>query len=362
MEVVVTDDPAAKKLRVHLIAYNSTPQTTPAKNRPFILPGLVEDVPIFHVTVETAVDVASVEPVNPSTTVRAPSTCELAAHRYRTISEETTRWLSKLFLIDAMKNGKDVYCEKPETLTIREGRKMTTIARRFGRVFSGGSQREWGDYNWFHKMVRGGMIGDLQQKGNSHETLLPHCLAGNCPRAGTALCSPRHRDPDQDGRSLNATSFEIGANTGPLQEIDKLVFQLPTDSELRGPIEQKLLASLDSDATTDAKRFLCQQLRVIGTEKCVPSLANLLTDPQLSHMAWYALGRLEVPAATEALLGALDKTSGDLWAEGGASPRQKLVKAKLLKGWNGLMLKSDSTPIGSSSTTCRTMYARGDNK
>ena len=65
--------------------------------------------------------------------------------------------------IDAMKNGKDVYCEKPETLTIREGRQMTTIARRFGRVFSGGSQRVWGDYNWFHKMVRGGMIGDPQE-------------------------------------------------------------------------------------------------------------------------------------------------------------------------------------------------------
>ena len=65
--------------------------------------------------------------------------------------------------IDAMMNGKDVYCEKPETLTVREGCQMTTIARRFGRVFSGGSQRVWGDYNWFHKMVRGGMIGDPKE-------------------------------------------------------------------------------------------------------------------------------------------------------------------------------------------------------
>lgn len=70
VEVVVTDDPAAKKLRVHLVAYNSTPQTTPAKNRPFIIPGLVEDAPIFRVTVETAVDVGNVKAVNPSTTVR----------------------------------------------------------------------------------------------------------------------------------------------------------------------------------------------------------------------------------------------------------------------------------------------------
>ncbi len=65
--------------------------------------------------------------------------------------------------IQAMMNGKDVYCEKPETLTIREGRQMTTVARRYGRVFSGGSQRVWGDYNWFHRMVRGGAIGDPKE-------------------------------------------------------------------------------------------------------------------------------------------------------------------------------------------------------
>ncbi|MBE3123400.1 MAG: Gfo/Idh/MocA family oxidoreductase, partial [Planctomycetes bacterium] len=65
--------------------------------------------------------------------------------------------------ITAMKNGKDVYCEKPETLTVREGRQMVEVARRYGRVFSGGSQRVWGDYNWFHKMVRGGAIGQVKE-------------------------------------------------------------------------------------------------------------------------------------------------------------------------------------------------------
>lgn len=65
--------------------------------------------------------------------------------------------------IEAMKNGKDVYCEKPETLTIRQGQVMTQVARQYGRVFSGGSQRVWGDYNWFHKMVRGGAIGEVRQ-------------------------------------------------------------------------------------------------------------------------------------------------------------------------------------------------------
>jgi len=64
---------------------------------------------------------------------------------------------------EAMKAGKDVYCEKPETLTIREGQILIETARRTGRVFSGGSQRVWDDYNWFHKMIRGGRIGEVKE-------------------------------------------------------------------------------------------------------------------------------------------------------------------------------------------------------
>jgi len=65
--------------------------------------------------------------------------------------------------VDAMMNGKDVYCEKPETLTIREGQIMLDTARRYGRVFSGGSQRVWGDYNRVHRAIYGGVIGEVEE-------------------------------------------------------------------------------------------------------------------------------------------------------------------------------------------------------
>lgn len=68
-----------------------------------------------------------------------------------------------LISTEAMKQGKDVYCEKPESLTVRQGRAMTEAARRYARVFSGGSQRVWEDYNWFHRMVRGGAIGQVRE-------------------------------------------------------------------------------------------------------------------------------------------------------------------------------------------------------
>ena len=51
-----------------------------------------------------------------------------------------------LVVIDACRNGKDIYCQKPETKTLREGKLMVEAARRYGRVVSGGSQRVMGDY------------------------------------------------------------------------------------------------------------------------------------------------------------------------------------------------------------------------
>jgi len=51
-----------------------------------------------------------------------------------------------IMVIEACRHGKDVFCEKPETRTIREGRLMVEAARRYQRVVSGGSQRVLEDY------------------------------------------------------------------------------------------------------------------------------------------------------------------------------------------------------------------------
>ena len=69
VEAVITDDPKERLLRIHLIAYNPTPQTTPVKNRPFVLPGLIEDTPIFRVRLEFSDEIRSVTALNPATEV-----------------------------------------------------------------------------------------------------------------------------------------------------------------------------------------------------------------------------------------------------------------------------------------------------
>ncbi len=67
-----------------------------------------------------------------------------------------------LIVIAACRNGKDVYCQKPETLTLREGPMMIAAARRYGRVVSGGSQRVLGDYRSTVDPVWAGELGTLR--------------------------------------------------------------------------------------------------------------------------------------------------------------------------------------------------------
>jgi hypothetical protein len=67
VEVVVTDDPAARTWRVHCLGYNPTPRTTPRRNRPYVLPGMIEDKPLYRVTVTTTEQVTRVETCQPGT-------------------------------------------------------------------------------------------------------------------------------------------------------------------------------------------------------------------------------------------------------------------------------------------------------
>lgn len=64
-------------------------------------------------------------------------------------------------IIDACKSGKDVFCEKPLTLTIAEGRKIVNAARRYGRIASSGSQRVLQDYGRLACAARSGQFGKI---------------------------------------------------------------------------------------------------------------------------------------------------------------------------------------------------------
>jgi predicted dehydrogenase len=65
--------------------------------------------------------------------------------------------------IYAARAGKDIYCEKPVTLTIAEGRKLVETCRRYGTAYQAGTQRRsTASYRFAAEMVRQGKIGRLQ--------------------------------------------------------------------------------------------------------------------------------------------------------------------------------------------------------
>jgi predicted dehydrogenase len=72
-------------------------------------------------------------------------------------------WHTKM-VIDACRAGKDVYIEKPLTLTIDEGKLLCQVVRETGRVVQVGSwQRSDHRFRLAVEMVHGGRIGKLQR-------------------------------------------------------------------------------------------------------------------------------------------------------------------------------------------------------
>lgn len=75
----------------------------------------------------------------------------------------TTDHTRVLLCIHACQAGKDVYAEKPLTLTIGEGRVLVNAARKYNRVFQVGSQQRTMEMNRFAcEFVRNGGLGELQ--------------------------------------------------------------------------------------------------------------------------------------------------------------------------------------------------------
>lgn len=65
-------------------------------------------------------------------------------------------------VIEALKSGKDVYCEKPLSHTVEEGRAMVQATRKYNRVFQTGSmQRSWSDFRQACEIVRAGYLGEI---------------------------------------------------------------------------------------------------------------------------------------------------------------------------------------------------------
>lgn len=74
-------------------------------------------------------------------------------------------WHSKI-VIDAMLAGKDVYCEKPLTLTVKEGQQVLKITRETGKILQVGTQQRSENDSMFLRAVatvQSGQLGKMKK-------------------------------------------------------------------------------------------------------------------------------------------------------------------------------------------------------
>lgn len=104
------------------------------------------------------------------------------------------RWHARLAIL-AMQAGKDVYCEKPISLAMREGEAVTAAANRYQRIYQGGVQRRnVGNFVTAMTLAKNGRLGRLH-------TL--HAGMAAMGRAATNLFLPEETAPAPDAMDWN---------------------------------------------------------------------------------------------------------------------------------------------------------------
>jgi predicted dehydrogenase len=104
---------------------------------------------------------------------------KLLDHKDITIVTISTpdHWHTKIAL-DALRAGKDIYCQKPLTLTIDEGKLLCKVVKETGRVLQVGTQQRSENRNMFLMAVA------LVQQGRIGKVKRAVCAIGGAPRGG----------------------------------------------------------------------------------------------------------------------------------------------------------------------------------
>jgi len=74
-------------------------------------------------------------------------------------------WAAPMTIM-ALRSGKDVYCEKPIAITVREAQCLVETARSYGRIYQAGTQQRseyGGKFRQACELVRNGRIGQLKE-------------------------------------------------------------------------------------------------------------------------------------------------------------------------------------------------------
>ena len=141
-------------------------------------------------------------------------------------------------------------------------------------------------------------------------------------------------------------TYDWGAERSPLEPINEAIISSRNDAVARKDLEARLISALKTPISRDAKDYVCRKLMQIGTAASVSTVAELLVDKDLSHMARFALERNPAPEAAQALRDALPRVAGQ---------RRDVASvaslAKMLNDTDGTIARSAALALGAIRTS-----------
>jgi type 1 glutamine amidotransferase/HEAT repeat protein len=107
-----------------------------------------------------------------------------------------------------------------------------------------------------------------------------------------------------------AAQYKFGDSRNSLAAMERIVATASRDPGSKPQVAAKLASMLSGNGTTDAKRFFCTQLSLVGSAAEVPAVAKHLTDPNLGYDARLVLERIPGDESLQALRAAVATAVG----------------------------------------------------
>ncbi len=134
----------------------------------------------------------------------------------------------------------------------------------------------------------------------------PLVVAGE---SGQNTSASRTELTELDGLLKALETFDHSQGEGPSLQLDRLIFKIKDDPDLKLQAEQKLLEFFKKPVSRDGRIAVSKPLSWIAGLESVQVLSAFLTDSEASDPARYVLDRIPGEEADRALLEALDKAS-----------------------------------------------------
>ncbi len=123
---------------------------------------------------------------------------------------------------------------------------------------------------------------------------------------------PGYQPPSLEAILKDLDSFKYSQDEEVLYRLREYILNHRNDPEARADAEQRLLGFLIMSKNPGARLAVCRQLRLIGSEKSVPILRQMLLQDETADMARYALEKIPGTAADNALIEALNMAKDEI--------------------------------------------------